>query len=231
MEGTERRNPRLSASLAAAPLTELKETVAVLERAGVEMLHFDIEDGIFVPDLTLGTKMLSDLRALSGLTFDVHLSVIHPERLIPDIASKGADRIAVHWEACEYPLRTLEMIREAGSKAGLAFNPKTPIPELDYLLSTLDYVQVLSTEPVRGQSLFIPEMLDKISRNKPLYDHAGLEWVIDGGILPENAGMAVQKGADVLVIGRSIFEAGKILENVKNLKAHLTDPPAGNRAS
>jgi ribulose-phosphate 3-epimerase len=208
---------RLSASLAAAGLPELKEIVPLLSSLGVEMLHFDVEDGHFIPCLTLGTKIIGDLRSGSRLTFDVHLSVSQPERFIPDILQMGADRVAVHWETCDYPIRTLGMIRDGGALCGLAFNPKTPIPELGYLIPILDFVLVLATEPVIQNGEFIPEMVKKISKNKPVYAGAGLEWVIDGGIQPENAALAVEHGADILVVGRSIFKDGDIEKNVQAL--------------
>jgi ribulose-phosphate 3-epimerase len=208
---------RLSASLAAAGLPELQEGVPLLGFLRVEMLHFDIEDGHFVPYLTLGTKIIGDLRPRSRLTFDVHLSVSQPERFIPEILQMGADRVAVHWEACDYPMRTLGMIRDGGALCGLAFNPKTPIPELGYLIPILDYVLVLSTEPVIHNGEFIPEMAKKISKNKPVYAGTGLEWVIDGGIQPENAALAVEHGADILVVGRSIFKDGDLEKNVQAL--------------
>jgi ribulose-phosphate 3-epimerase len=208
---------RLSASLAAACLPELKEVVPLLSFLGIEMLHFDVEDGHFVPSLTLGTKIIADLRSRSQLPFDVHLSVSQPERFIPDILQMGANRVAVHWEACDYPMRTLGMIREGGALCGLAFNPKTPIPELRYLIPILDYVMVLSTEPDIQYAGFIPEMVKKISKNKPIYAGTGLEWVIDGGIQPGNASLAVEHGADILVVGRSIFKDGDIEKNVHAL--------------
>jgi ribulose-phosphate 3-epimerase len=208
---------RLSASLAAAGLPELQEVVPLLGFLGIEMLHFDVEDGHFVPSLTLGTKIIADLRPLSQLAFDVHLSVNQPERFIPDILQMGADRVAVHWEACDYPMRTLGMIRDGGALCGLAFNPKTPIPELGFLLKVLDYVVVLSTEPANQRCEFIPEMLNKISENKPRYTGTNLEWVIDGGIRPENVPLAIEAGADILVIGRSIFKDGDIENNVQSV--------------
>jgi ribulose-phosphate 3-epimerase len=214
---------RLSASLAAASLPEMKEVLPLLSRLGVEMLHFDVEDGQFVPSLTLGTKIIGDLRSHSQLTFDVHLSVNQPERLIPEVIQMGADRVAVHWEACDYPMRTLEMIRDGGALSGLAFNPKTPIPELGYFIPILDYILVLSTEPVIPECEFIPEMANKIFENKPIYRGTGLEWVIDGGIQPENVAVAAGHGADILVVGRGIFKDGDIEKNVQTLIEACTD--------
>jgi len=209
---------KLSISLAAAPLLELKTVVDILNAAPVDMLHFDVEDGVFVPDLNLGTKIIADLRPFSSLIFDVHLSVGNPERMIPTVIDMGAERICVHWEACPYPLRALAMIKEDGATAGLAINPRTPLPDLGYLLPVLDFVNVLSTEPTARDSLYIPAMADKIERNKPLYSPGALEWMLDGGIDRDNIQHAIQKGAETLVVGRSIFANGDILANILSLR-------------
>jgi ribulose-phosphate 3-epimerase len=213
---------KLSVSLAAAPLFDLKSVVDVLNDTPVDMLHFDVEDGVFIPDLTLGTKLISDLRPFSNLLFDVHLSIAHPERFIPDVIGRGADRVCVHWEACPYPMRTLSMIKESGAAAGLAFNPRTNLPDLSYLLSVLDFVNVLSTEPAARNSMFIPTMADKMEQNKPLHPPGALEWVLDGGIDPNNIQGAVQKGADTLVVGRSVFTNGDIRTNILSLREGIS---------
>jgi ribulose-phosphate 3-epimerase len=213
---------KLSVSLAGAPLFAIKTVVGILNAAPVDMLHFDVEDGIFVPDLTLGTKIIADLRPFSTLLFDVHLSVVRPERFIPLVIGMGAERVSVHWEACPYPLRTLAMIKEGGVAAGLAFNPRTPLPDLGYLFPVLDFVNVLSTEPTARDSLFIPAMIDKIETNKSLYSPGALEWVLDGGLDMDNIQQAVQKGAETLVVGRSVFTNGDILANIVHLRDKIS---------
>jgi ribulose-phosphate 3-epimerase len=200
----------------------LKAVISVLNAAPVDLLHFDVEDGVFVPDLTLGIKLISDLRPFSNLLFDVHLSVAHPERFILEVIERGADRVCVHWEACPYPLRTLAMIKENGVAAGLAFNPRTSLPDLSYLLSVLDFVTVLSTEPTARESKFIPSMADKIEQNKPLYSPGALEWALDGGVGLDNIQGVVQKGADTLVVGRSVFANGDIRTNILHLREGIS---------
>lgn len=207
--------PRLSVSMAAAPLLELPQVLKVLQNAGVEMLHFDIEDGVFVPGITLGMKIIEELRPYSPLKFDVHLMVANPEAYIPALVGIEVERISVHWEACRYPLRTLGMIRAGGALAGLAFNPATPLPQLEYCLSVLDFVDVLSTEPTLNQSRFIPQALEKLAAGRRRYAGTPLEWEMDGGIEDDNFRSALQAGADVLVIGRAVFRGGTPEENLK----------------
>ncbi len=207
--------PRLSVSMAAAPLLELPQVLKVLQNAGVEMLHFDIEDGVFVPGITLGMKIIEELRPYSPLKFDVHLMVANPEVYIPALVGIGVERISVHWEACRYPLRSLGMIRAGGALAGLAFNPATALPQLEYCLPVLDFVDVLSTEPTLNQSRFIPQALEKLATGHMRYAGKPLEWEMDGGIEADNFRSALQAGADVLVIGRAVFRGGTLEENLK----------------
>lgn len=123
------------------------EVVSDLNESGVDYIHFDVEDGFFTPVMTLGTKLITDLRPLSDLKFDMHLMMVNPEWILPKLKEDGADRVAVHYEACPYPRRTLRQVADLGITAGLAFNPATTIPEIGYLKPYLDYVILLSTEP------------------------------------------------------------------------------------
>ncbi len=212
---------RLSPSLAAAPLGGLAQTVQELEAAGADMIHFDVEDGVFVPAMNLGTKMIADLRPLTRLPFDVHLMMVNPEWIVPQLARDGADRIAVHYEACPYPRRTLRLIAEAGASAGLAFNPATPLPDLRYLRPYLSFVVILTSEPETPSATYLPTVLDKIEQAKGLPGLEGLEWVADGGLNAENLWQAVRAGAGTLVVGRAAFQGGQVTANVAGLRAAL----------
>jgi len=216
--------PRLAPSLAAAPLDRLGEVVHILDEAGADLIHFDVEDGSFVPVMTLGTKIIADLRPLTRRPFDVHLMMVHPEWIIPQLARDGANRISVHFEACPYPRRTLRMIAEAGAEAGLAFNPATPLPDLADLLPHLAFVVILTTEPEVPDPGFLPQALEKIRRGKQTPGMEAIEWVADGGLKPENIRQAVRAGADTLVIGRSAFREGRITENLNDLRRAMAAP-------
>jgi len=195
--------------------------VAALEQAGVDLVHFDVEDGRFVPMMTLGTRLIGELRPLTRLPFDVHLMVRDPEWLIPEVVALGAQWVSVHWEACPYPHRTLHLIRQRGARAGLAFNPATPLPDLRYLKSCLDFVVILTTEPEYPHAVFLPETLDKLRVGRALLGDEGIDWAVDGGITPENARAAAAAGATVIVSGRGVFRDGTIVENVAAFRSTM----------
>lgn len=218
---------RLAPSLAAAPLDRLGEVVRELEQAGADHIHFDVEDGVFVPVMTLGTKLLADLRPLTPLPFDVHLMMINPEWVIPQLVRDGASRISVHYEACPYPRRTLREIHEAGAAAGIAFNPATPLPDLSFLLPYLSFVVLLTTEPERGHPAFLPSVLEKLRRGKAAPDLGALEWVVDGGITVDNIGLVAEAGADTAVIGRAVFASGQPAVELRRLRVAASQAHRG----
>jgi ribulose-phosphate 3-epimerase len=213
---------RIAPSLAAAPLDRLGDVIRLLDQADADFIHFDFEDGIFVPVMTLGTKILADLRHLTRRPFDVHLMMIQPEWIIPQLVCDGAERILVHLEACPYPRRTLRLIAEAGATAGLALNPVTPLPDLASLRPYLSFIVILTTEPEVPDSVFLPSVLEKVRQGKRLPEAAGLEWVVDGGLNAENLPQAMQAGADTVVIRRSVFRDGDIAGNLARLRAAAT---------
>ena len=209
----------ISPSLAAAPLDRLGQVVLELEKAGADYIHFDIEDGSFVPVMTLGTKIIPDLRGFTNLPFDVHLMMVDPEWILPELIESGADRVSVHYEACPYPRRVLRQIDSLGAAAGIAFNPATPIPDLSYLLPYLSFIVVLTTEPEIPDCPFLPEVLEKVRVGRQVKGLEGIEWVVDGGINAGNLSQVVEAGADTVVIGRSVFKEDKISENMAALRA------------
>lgn len=210
---------KISPSLAAAPLTRLEEVVTALEAGGADYIHIDIEDGSFVPVMTLGTRLIPELRPLTRLPFDMHLMMVEPEWLIPQLVEWGADRIAVHLEACPYPRRTLGLIDRLGAQAGLALNPVTPTPELTYLAPFLKFVILLSTEPEVEDCPFIPQVLDKLRQAKQTPGAEALEWVVDGGVSQQNVKEVVAAGADTVVVGRSAFKDGQVQKNLETLRS------------
>ena len=179
---------KIAPSIASGPLTNLKTTISELEKAGATHIHFDIEDGSFVPVMNIGVKVIGELRPLSRLPFDVHLMMVNPEWLIPDLARMGADLVSVHYETCPYPRRTLRLITEHGMEAGLAFNPSTQIPNLEFCLPYLSFILVLTTEPEIGDCPFLPSVLKKLVDGKSRPEFDKISWVADGGISAKNAG-------------------------------------------
>lgn len=214
---------RVAPSLASAPTDKLGEVVKDLKDAGADYVHFDIEDGSFVPVMNLGTKMVGDLRQFSDLLFDVHLMMVNPQWVIPSLVEDGADRVSVHLEACRYPRRVLRQIHECGAQAGLAFNPKTSLPDLKYLFPYLSFVLILTTEPEGPDCPFLPHVLNKVRRGKQALggNDYGVEWVVDGGVSPENIAQVVDAGADTVVVGREAFKGGDVKENIAMLRSEV----------
>jgi len=210
---------KISPSIVSAPMPHLEASLRALEEGGADMIHFDIEDGSFVPAMNLGTKIIKDLRPLTALSFDVHLMVRNPEWIIPDIVKYGADRIAVHYEACPYPRRTLELISRYEVDAGLAFNPGTPLPSLAFCLPYLKFVVILTTEPEIGECRFLPTVLAKLEEGKKQKGLENIQWVVDGGITKENIQAVVACQADIIVCGRAVFEGGTPQENLQRLRS------------
>lgn len=209
---------RIAPSLASAPFDRLGQVVTELEAAGVDSLHFDIEDGSFVRLMTLGTKSIASLRPLTKLPFDVHLMMLDPEWLLADLVKMGVNRISVHYEACLYPRRVLRQITSLGATAGIALNPATQLPDLRYLRPYLSFVLVLTTEPEMPDCPFLPEVLAKVRVGKQTAGLEGIEWVVDGGVSPQNLAEVIQAGADAVVVGRAIFKDDKIAANVRALR-------------
>jgi ribulose-phosphate 3-epimerase len=168
--------------------------------------------------MNLGTKLITDLRPLTNLPFDVHLMMRNPEWIIPELVASGADRISVHYEACPYPRRVLRTITDLGADAGLAFNPATPLPDLAYLLPYLVFIVILTTEPEVPDCPYLPEILEKVRRGKSQPSLKDLEWVVDGGVSPDNIKEVIQAGADTVVVGRSAFQEDQISKNIAALR-------------
>ena len=200
-------------------MDRLGQVILELEKAGADSIHFDIEDGSFVPVMTLGTRIIRDLRPLTRLPFDVHLMMVNPEWILPELIAHGANRISVHYEACPYPRRVLRQIVSLGAQAGIAFNPATPLPDLAYLSPYLSFVVILTTEPEIPDCPFLPKVLDKVREGRQVQGQERVEWVVDGGVTAENLSHIVEAGADNVVVGRAVFSKGKIFENMAALRA------------
>lgn len=219
---------RIAPSLLSANFGRLAQAAKEAELAGAEYLHFDVMDGRFVPNITMGPIAVQSLRPISSAFFDVHLMIVEPERYIEAFRDAGADGITVHAEACVHLQRTLALIRKLGAKAGVALNPATPPDILEYVLEDIDLVLVMTVNPGFGGQEFLPTMLPKLERVAHLVQQTSHPILIevDGGIDAHTAPKTVAYGANVLVAGTSIYhhpegvEAGvRALRNsVKNLK-------------
>ena len=196
-------------SILAADFARLAEEIAPLEQGGVSMLHIDVMDGHFVPNLTVGPPLVACLRKTTRLALDVHLMITDPDRYAPAFIQAGADLVSVHQEACPHLDRTIRMIRGEGAKAGVVLNPGTPVGTLENVLDLVDYVLIMSVNPGFGGQQFIPRALDKIRALDRVKRESGLEFPIeiDGGVTPGNLAGIVRAGCEWVVAGVTVFGA------------------------
>lgn len=208
----------IAPSILSADFADLKNEILRLNDAQADMIHLDIMDGHFVPNLTFGPAVVKALRPYTNLPFDVHLMVDNPELLISEFAKAGADIITVHAEAYPHLDKVLSEIRKLGCKAGISLNPSTPEDILEYIMDKLDLILVMSVNPGFGGQKFIPSQLEKISRIKKRIGERPIILEVDGGINALTAAEAVAAGADALVAGTAVFEGGDYAKNIAALR-------------
>lgn len=201
--------PRLAvaASIAAAPLLALGDELERLRSAGVDSIHIDIEDGVFVPEMNLGLRVLEEVVRWGRLPVDVHLMVTDPERLLRRLGALNVSSIAIHAEAVAYPRRVLRMITEMGCAAGLAFNPATSPQNLEYLAPFLEHVLLLTSEPESGGAEFLDAVAAMCAELVPRAAVLGARVVVDGGVRQDNAAPLRESGVHTVVVGRALVAA------------------------
>ncbi|MFH7327173.1 ribulose-phosphate 3-epimerase [Desulfurivibrio sp. C05AmB] len=211
----------IAPSILSADFANLGAEVAAVAAAGADIIHVDVMDGHFVPNITIGPLVVEAVRKITDLPLDVHLMVENPERYVADFARAGADWITVHVETGYHLHRTVHQIKDLGKKAGLVLNPATPLSSLDYLLAEVDLVMLMSVNPGFGGQSFIPSALDKIRALKALIDDRGLATGIevDGGVSPKTIAAIRQAGANIFVAGSAIFGRGDYARVIAELKA------------
>jgi ribulose-phosphate 3-epimerase len=215
------KNILIAPSLLSADFSKLAQEVKAVEKAGADLLHLDVMDGLFVPNLTFGPLVISSIRPHSNLIFDVHLMIESPERYIKDFANSGADWISIHAEATNHLHRAIWKIKELDKKAGVALNPHTPLEIIKYVLEDLDYVLIMTVNPGFGGQKFIKNCLSKIKELKELIEKRGLNTLIevDGGINAETAPEVIKAGAKILVAGSAIFGEKDYAKAIEALKS------------
>lgn len=201
---------QIAPSVLSADFSKMGEEVLSLEKNGADVIHCDVMDGVFVPNITFGIKMVEDLRKVTALPLDCHLMIVHPEKYVERFAKAGADIITVHYEACRDNLEeTLRLIKSTGVKCGAVINPDTPAEAIEKVVPLCDMILVMSVFPGFGGQKFIGEVLDKVKTLRALADRTGreIDVEIDGGITTENVAAAKAAGVNVIVAGSSVFRA------------------------
>jgi ribulose-phosphate 3-epimerase len=227
------RKVRIAPSILASDFSRLGEEARAVEAAGADLLHVDVMDGRFVPNISLGIPVVAALRAATRLPLDVHLMIVEPERYVADFARAGADIMSVHLETSPHLHRTVEYIRELGKQACVALNPHSPLNNLDVVLPDLAMVLIMSVDPGFGGQKFIDAVVPKIRELRAEIDRRGLsvDIEVDGGIAPDTAPAVIEAGATVLVAGTSVFHAkgqdgyAKAIAALRAGQGGATNPP------
>ncbi len=210
---------KISPSLLAADFSQLDREIARIENHA-DMLHLDVMDGVFVPNMSFAQCVISSIRKCSALTFDVHLMITNPMRYIADFAKAGADIITIHYESCDNQIEVLKAIRELGVKASISIKPATPAFILEPLLEYVDMVLVMTVEPGFGGQSFIPETMESVRALKQMIDASGrnIDIEVDGGITKDTIVEAYKAGANVFVAGSAVFRAPDCAAAIDELK-------------
>jgi ribulose-phosphate 3-epimerase len=215
----------LAPSILSADFAHLAEQVRAASEGGGTVIHVDVMDGHFVPNLTVGPPLVKSLRKVTDLPLDCHLMIENPDQFIPEFVEAGADWISVHQEACRHLNRTLHLIRSHDAQAGVVINPATPVDTLTEVLEIVDYVLVMSVNPGFGGQKFIPETVRKIRHLADLRSQRGLNYrvEVDGGIALETVAEVVRAGAEILVAGNAVFGQGDPRTNAQKLLKAATE--------
>ncbi|MBR2921747.1 MAG: ribulose-phosphate 3-epimerase [Alphaproteobacteria bacterium] len=209
---------KIAPSILSADFADLKNEIIKLDEAKADMIHLDVMDGNFVPNLTFGPCVIKSIRPYTKLMFDAHLMVDNPDKMLEWFALAGADIITVHAEVCPHLDKTLDAIHKLGVKAGVALNPSTSESVLEYVLDKLDLILVMTVNPGFGGQQFMDNQLEKIAKVKKMIGSRNIILSVDGGINPMTASEAISAGADMLVAGSAVFSGNDYAKNISALR-------------
>ncbi|MBM4341218.1 MAG: ribulose-phosphate 3-epimerase [Deltaproteobacteria bacterium] len=215
---------KIAPSILSADFSRLDKEVRAVERAGADVIHVDVMDGHFVPNITIGPLVVSGLRKLTSLSLDVHLMIEEPERYIEAFAQSGATWITIHAEVCRNLRQMVRKIRQLRVRPGIVLNPATPLKKLSSVLDEIDLVLLMSVNPGFGGQAFIPEVLKKVEQLRKTIDrnHYPVEIEVDGGIKLENIGEVSKAGGDIFVLGTGIFKTASYRDTIQKLRREIS---------
>lgn len=210
----------VSPSLLSADFCHLSEDIDMINNSEAELLHLDIMDGVFVPNISFGFPVIKDLHKICKKPLDIHLMIVEPQKFIKEVKEIGAEYMNVHYEACLHLSRVVQQIKEAGMKAGVTINPATPVSVLDDIICDVDMVLIMSVNPGFGGQKFIQNSVKKVRELREMIERRGSKALIevDGGVNEETGRMLKEAGADILVAGNYVFKAENPLERISTLK-------------
>lgn len=211
---------KIAPSILSSDFSKLGEEISAVEKAGADLIHIDVMDGCFVPNITIGPIVVESLRKTTRLPFDVHLMIKDPEKYIGDFVDAESDIITVHVEATTHLHRTIGLIKENKVKAGVSLNPATPLSSIEYIIRDIDFLLIMTVNPGFGGQKFIENMIAKIKAARKMIDDISPNVMleVDGGVTTENIGTLKEAGTDIFVAGSSVFKSGDYAKTIRKMK-------------
>ena len=214
---------QIAPSVLSCNFLELGKEIKAVEKAGADLIHIDVMDGHFVPNITIGPLFVEAIKKIASKPLDVHLMIDNPGAFVNDFAVKGADIVTIHAEADNHLMRTLDLIKSAGKRAGISLNPSTPLSILDHVIHIVDLILIMTVNPGFGGQAYIPSMEEKIRNARKMIDKSGrkIDLEVDGGIKADNAKKVVQAGGNILVMGTEIFHSKDYKKKMQEVRKKI----------
>lgn len=214
---------QIAPSILSCNFLELGKEIEDVEKAGADLIHIDVMDGHFVPNITIGPLIVEAIKGIALKPLDVHLMIKNPSKFVQDFIAKGADILTIHAEADKHLFRTLEVIKSSGKKAGVSLNPSTPLAFLDHVIHIVDLIVIMTVNPGFGGQAYIPSMEEKIRNTRKMIEKTGrkIDLEVDGGLKADNARKVVRAGANVLVMGTEIFHSKDYKKKIQEVRKKI----------